>query len=105
MIRRVVFALPLLVLLASLPKTVSAESFTYAGGTIFRVGDVWFEVKQGTQRVFAGFVELYRSSQMIVLYDRSRGLLLRLPVPVGMAMRTSFGVNNWTPLYEVIHQP
>ncbi|MEA2689190.1 MAG: hypothetical protein QOD51_1797, partial [Candidatus Eremiobacteraeota bacterium] len=73
--------------------------FTYTGGEYRKNGSSWVETQ--TNGTVNRFQEIYRDAKVVVLFDSSRALLVRLPVAGGIATWTTFDRSDWVNLYVV----
>jgi len=62
-----------------------AERFLWQDGSIERRGDQWVEMPSNRNGDHNRFVELSRSREYLLIFDRSRNFLMRFPFPSGTA--------------------
>lgn len=101
-------ALTALLLLPSLllAHGASAETFRHANGFFRKEGSLWVEYPAyNAAGVHFTFEEIFRNAARVVLYDRSRAFLLRIPARGGIATWTTFDRNGWAQYLRLTREP
>ena len=72
-----------------------AERFVWDSGWIERRGDDWVEMPENRSGGHNRFVELSRSREFLLIFDRGRNFLMRFPFDGGTAAWTTPDRDRW----------
>jgi hypothetical protein len=94
---------------ALLSSPCFAERFLWEDGWIERRGDQWIEMPENRSGEHNRFIELSRSRDFLLIFDRSRNFLMRFPFDGGTAAWITPDRDRWVDFkyaeYERMDRP
>jgi hypothetical protein len=89
-----------------LAQSASAETFRHSGGFFRKEGNLWVEYPAHNAAGFHfTFEEIFRNATRVVLYDRSRAFLIRIPARGGTSAWTTLDRNGWMRYHDMTREP
>ncbi len=82
-----------------------AERFLWEDGWIERRGDQWIEMPENRSGEHNRFIELSRSRDVLLIFDRSRNFLMRFPFYDGTAGWTTPDRDKWVDFKFTRYEP